>query len=195
MLMVKDPNRQVFKLEFLKALSQIHMVLPKAKNYVLFAEFPVGSKFHFSQCQWKTYFSQFIDKFFKFQEMDYLIHYVKFEILKYDHPYVPILFSIVKLKLGLNFCKFIYRFKTGIFECLFQPVFPRFFQSTAGLKIGIFQCCSGWTSQVFPIHEKRQKIGIFGYQVWLYYQDFTNSLKSLESGILKSLLFSYFVRF
>ena len=35
----------------------------------------MGSKFHLSK--WKTYFSQFIDKFLKIEEAEYLIHYVK----------------------------------------------------------------------------------------------------------------------
>ena len=46
-----------------------------AKNYVLCAEFTMGTKFHFSQ--WKTYFSQFVDKFLKFELMKFLIHYRK----------------------------------------------------------------------------------------------------------------------
>ena len=29
---------------------------------------------------WKTKFSQFIDKFFKIEEVEYLIHYVKFNM-------------------------------------------------------------------------------------------------------------------
>ena len=40
-------------------------------NLVVCAKFPVGSKFHFSK--WKTYFTQFIDKLLKFEEMEYLI--------------------------------------------------------------------------------------------------------------------------
>ena len=30
--------------------------------------------------KWKTYFSQFIDKFLKIEEVEYLIHYVKFKM-------------------------------------------------------------------------------------------------------------------
>ena len=40
----------------------------------------MSSKFHLSK--WKTYFSQFIDKFLKIEKVEYLIHYVKF---KFDH--------------------------------------------------------------------------------------------------------------
>ena len=50
---------------------------PEAKISAVCAEFPIGSKFHFTQC--KTYFYQLIDKFLKFEEMEYLIHYITFE--------------------------------------------------------------------------------------------------------------------
>ena len=36
------------------------------------------SKFHLSK--WKTYFHQFIDKSLKFEEVEYLINYVKFKV-------------------------------------------------------------------------------------------------------------------
>ena len=36
------------------------------------------SKFYFSQC--KTFLSQFFDTFFKSEVMEYLIHYVRFEM-------------------------------------------------------------------------------------------------------------------
>ena len=51
----------------------------KVKNPVVCAKFPTGSKFHFSQR--KIYFTEFIDKFLKFEEMKYTIHHVKSEIL------------------------------------------------------------------------------------------------------------------
>ena len=50
----------------------------KAKKSVICAEYPMSSKFHLSK--WKTYFSQFIDKYLKIQEVEYLIHYVKFKM-------------------------------------------------------------------------------------------------------------------
>ena len=50
----------------------------KVKNSVICAEHPMSSKFHLSK--WKIYFSQFIDKYLKIEEMEYLIHYVKFKI-------------------------------------------------------------------------------------------------------------------
>ena len=38
----------------------------------------MSSKSHLSK--WKTYFSQFIEKFLKIQEVKYLINYVKFKM-------------------------------------------------------------------------------------------------------------------
>ena len=38
----------------------------------------MSSKSHLPK--WKTYFSQFIDKFLKIQEVEYLINYVKFKM-------------------------------------------------------------------------------------------------------------------
>ena len=52
---------------------------PKAKISVLCAEYPMSWKFHLSKR--KTYFSQFIDKFLKIEEVEYLLHYVKFKML------------------------------------------------------------------------------------------------------------------
>ena len=50
----------------------------KAKKSVICSEYPMSSKFYLSK--WKTYFSQFIDKFLKIEEVEYLIHYVKFKM-------------------------------------------------------------------------------------------------------------------
>ena len=52
---------------------------PKAKISVLCAEYPMSWKFHLSER--KTYFSQFIDKFLKIEEVEHLLHYVKFKML------------------------------------------------------------------------------------------------------------------
>ena len=49
------------------------------KTFVVCPKFSMSSNFHFSQL--KTYFSQFIDEFLKFEEMEYLIHDVEFEML------------------------------------------------------------------------------------------------------------------
>ena len=50
----------------------------KAKKSVICSEYPMSSKFYLSK--WKTYFSQFIDKYLKIEEVEYLIHYVKFKM-------------------------------------------------------------------------------------------------------------------
>ena len=57
----------------------------KEKYSAVCTEFLMGSKFHFLQS--KNHFSQlfFIDKYLKFQEVEYLIHYIKFEM--YHKPY------------------------------------------------------------------------------------------------------------
>ena len=48
---------------------------PKAKICVVHAGFPEGSKLHFAQ--WKPDFNEFIDKFLKFEEVQYQIRYIK----------------------------------------------------------------------------------------------------------------------
>ena len=50
----------------------------KAKKHVICSEYPMSSKLHLSK--WKTYFFQFIDKYLKIEELEYLIHYVKFRM-------------------------------------------------------------------------------------------------------------------
>ena len=50
----------------------------KAKKSVICSEYPMSSKFHLSK--WKTYLSQFIDKYLNIEEVGYLIHYVEFEM-------------------------------------------------------------------------------------------------------------------
>ena len=50
----------------------------KAKKSVICAEYPMSSKFHLSK--WKTYFSEFIERFLKIEEAEYLILYVKFKM-------------------------------------------------------------------------------------------------------------------
>ena len=51
-------------------------------------EYTMSSKFYLSK--WKTYFSQFIDKFLKIEEVEYLIYYVKFKMW-------PVLFYVNSL--------------------------------------------------------------------------------------------------
>ena len=56
----------------------VSRIFAKAKNSAIYAKYPMSSKFHLSE--WKSYFSQFIDKYSKIEEVEYLIHYVKFKI-------------------------------------------------------------------------------------------------------------------
>ena len=58
----------------------------------------------------ETYFTQFMNKFFKFEEMEYLIHHIKVEVWLALCKLL-ILFSAVKFKLRRSFCQFVYRFK------------------------------------------------------------------------------------
>ena len=44
----------------------------KTKKSVIYAEYPTSSKFHLFK--WKTYFSKFIDKYLKIDEVEYLIY-------------------------------------------------------------------------------------------------------------------------
>ena len=61
------------------------------------------------------FFPQFIDEFLKLEEMEYLIHHVKFKMWP-ARCKVPILFSTVKFKLGHTLSEFIERFKIGALE-------------------------------------------------------------------------------
>ena len=59
-------------------LMYVSRTFTKARKSVLCAEYPMSSKFHLSN--WKTCFSQFIEKFLKTEEFENLIHYVKFKM-------------------------------------------------------------------------------------------------------------------
>ena len=58
--------------------------------------------------------------------MEYLFHYV-LNVSSLILCKLPILFSIMKLKLGQKFCQFMYRFKIGIFEWLVLGCSSKFF--------------------------------------------------------------------
>ena len=66
----------------LSPLSYLHMYVSKnftkAKKSAICSEYTMRSKFHLSK--WKTYFSKFIDKYLTIEEVEYLIHYVKFKM-------------------------------------------------------------------------------------------------------------------
>ena len=85
----------------------------------------------------KHIFPKFIDKFLKFEEVDYLIHHVKFEIWSVLCTF-PISFSTVKFKLEQNVSQFIYRFKIGTFKLWSQTKFLSGSQFTIRMKIVIF---------------------------------------------------------
>ena len=55
--------------------------------------------------------------------MEYLIHYVEFE-MRTDLFYVYYQLLTMKLKLGNNFSLFIHRLKIEIFECWSMAVLP-----------------------------------------------------------------------
>ena len=126
------------------------------KNSVVCAKFSVGSKFHFSQK--KTYFPNLLINSWDCKKWNiYHIHQGKFEMWPTLCKF-PILFSTVKLKLGRN-SQLICRFKIGTFESWSQAVFPSFSQFTERLTIGIFECCSGRTSQFLWMHGRDWKLG------------------------------------
>ena len=101
----------------------------RAKNSVTCAENPMSSKFHLSK--WKIYFFQFIDKYLKIEEVEYLIHYVKLKMW-------PALFYVNSL------------FFLNIFECkllgwiLFPPIYTE-------IENWDFECCSRLDFPIFPM--------------------------------------------
>ena len=66
--------------QMLDRYSLASRAFPKTKNPVVCTEFSVGSKLHFFQ--WKISFCQFIfiDEYLIFEGIEYLIHYIKFEL-------------------------------------------------------------------------------------------------------------------
>ena len=122
--------------------------------------------------------------------MECFIHHDKFAMWSALCKF-PMLFSTVKLKLGHN-SQFIYRCIIGTFESWSQVVLPNFSQFTNKLKIGIFKCCSSWTSQfsqfmkqienwdfgifssecsskLFPINKTVGKLGFLGSSLALIF--------------------------
>ena len=116
----------------------------------------------------KTYFPQFIDKFLKFEEIEY--HHVKFEMWPILYK-LPILFSTVKLKLEHNFSQLINRFKIDTLESLSQVVL----------------------ASVFSIPKEIENLD-FRILVLTVLPNILNSLNSWEIGILEVPMLSYFFR-
>ena len=84
------------------------------------------SGFKISFSKWKTFFTEFTDKLFKIEEMEYLIHHNKVEMWPALCRF-PILSSAVKVNLGHKFSQFIYSFKTRTFESWTYAVLSSFF--------------------------------------------------------------------
>ena len=100
----------------------------KAKKSVICPEYPISSKFHLSN--WKSYFSEFIDKYLNIEEVKYLIHCVKFKMW-------PALFYV-------NSPCFLNIFD---FWCQAIHYIPQF---ALRLTTGILIVALGWTLQFFP---------------------------------------------
>ena len=96
LLTFADKGVRVLARLFQKSKMRYVQNFQQVKNFI----FPNG----------ETYFTQFMNKFFKFQEMEYLIHHVKVEVWLALYK-LPILFSAVKFKLRRSFSQFVYRFK------------------------------------------------------------------------------------
>ena len=92
--------------------------------------------------------------------MVYVIHYV-WNVSSLILCILPILFSTLKLNIEPNFSQFIRRIKIGIFQNWgFLSVGLRlYFQLFPNSKrdFGIFECCSCWTSQFFPVQKKKME--------------------------------------
>ena len=102
----KFQNRFFRKRVLLKKVCKIRTFF-QIKNTAVSAEFAMGSKFHFSQL--KTYLSQFIDWFLKFEKTSFIMLTLKCDQLcdQLGLCKFPISFSS-KLKLGHNFSQFIH---------------------------------------------------------------------------------------
>ena len=74
-----------------------------------------------------------IDKFLKFEVMEYPIHCVlnRSSLILCK---LLALYSTLKLELGSKFSQFIHRFEIGIFECYSKAVLPSFSQFTEILE-------------------------------------------------------------
>ena len=128
-VLVPYPHRQSTKkmMNFANHLQMyVSRTFTKAKKSVICAEYPMSSKFHLSK--WKTYFSQFIDKFLKIEEVEYLIHYVKFKMW----PALLIL------------CKFPTFWMLVLACTLFPPIYRE-------IENWDFECCSRLVFPIFPM--------------------------------------------
>ena len=126
---------------------------------------------HFAQ--WKPDFNEFIDKFLKFEEVQYQIRYIKsnlkvWNVISLILCKFPISFSTAKHKLGHNFSKFVHGFKLGFFIVslwlkLVLSCTSSFSQFTKKLNMVNLEYCFSLDFPVFPKSWKRWKIGIFKF--------------------------------
>ena len=107
--------------------------------------------------------SQFIftDIYLKFKDIEHFIHYIKFEVWVALFYVNSLYFQQWNLKLVRNIFQFILRFSKLGFLNLDLRLYFNIFPNTKRLKIGICKCCSSWTSQFFPAHEREWTIGMF----------------------------------
>ena len=96
----------------------------------------MSPKFHLSK--WKIYFSQFIDKLLKIEEVEYLIHYVKFKMWQALF-YVNSLFSQYFWMLVLDgtlFPQIYTEIENWDFECCFRLHVPVFYKKLEFSRLG-----------------------------------------------------------
>ena len=96
----------------------------------------MSSKIHLSK--WKIFFSQFIDKFLKTEEVEYLIHYVEF-----------------KMWLALFYLSSLCFSNIPECWCLAAYCVPQF---TQRMKNEILNVALGWAFQFFPIDKRAKKL-------------------------------------
>ena len=124
--------------------------------------------------------------------MEYLIHYVKFGIWIFVF-YVTYLSYFKQWNLNQDIT-----FPNSFIESRFEflSVGPRLcFQvfSNSQRHFGILKfCCSGWTSQLFSIHEKDEKLDFLNISLRYNFSQFTTELGNWD--FWNPLDFIYFVR-
>ena len=107
-----------------------------AKKSVLCVEYP-SNEIKIPFIQMENIFSQFIDKFFKIEEVEYVVHYVKFNMW-------PAVFYV-------NFL-FPHYFLMSVLGCtLFPPIYT-------GIENWDFKCCPRLVFPIFPIDERDKKL-------------------------------------
>ena len=141
----------------------------------------MGLKFYFYQ--WKTYFSWFIVKLLKLVVISHSLCYI-WNVNSLVLCKLPILFSIVKFKLGYNFPNSSIDAKFGFLSRLY-------FQVVSNLQkdFGIFKYYSSWTSQFFPVHDKDGKLGFLKTSLCFASKFFQIHKRAGKLGFLKFLLY------